>query len=213
MRKILLLSISILFGMIGYSQKIVSVSNPLEKFFQENYDSTIIYKSYNPNGNPIYIIGKKDDTIYYYYYYKLKLEFPSKNIGPYNTLLEFRSRYVDFLRKRRKDNLDIDESFFWVLTENTKKSLWEKIQSENLWNFIDDNSVELKSDFYDIVDGYASSFTLITKNKVMELSYFVPNTFSRIPKNHIRNRIVDVDGLIVNFYTQKIPYILNHISN
>ena len=213
MRKILLLSILMSFGMVGYSQKIVSVSNPLEKFFQENYDSTIIYKSYNPNDIQIYVIGKKDDTIYYYYYYKLKLEFPSKNIGPYNTLLEFRSRYVDLLRKRRKDNLDIDESFFWVLTENTKKSLWEKIQSENLWNFIDDNSVELKSDFYDIVDGYSSSFTLITINKVMELSYFVPNTFSRIPKNHIRNRIVDVDGLIVNFYTQKIPYIINHISN
>lgn len=213
MIKILLLSILMFLGMVGYSQTNDTISNPLEKFFQENYDSTIIYSSYNPNDIPLYVIGKKDDTIYYYYYYKLKLDFPSKNIGPYNTILKFRSKYIDSLRKRRKDILDIDESFFWVLTENTKNSLWEKIQSENLWNFIDDNSVELKSDFYDILDGNGSSFTLITKNKVMELSYFVPNTFPRIPKNHIRSRIVDIDGLIVNFYTQKIPYIINHISN
>ena len=48
MRKILLLSILMSFGMVGYSQKIVSVSNPLEEYFQKNYDSTIfLYKSNN----------------------------------------------------------------------------------------------------------------------------------------------------------------------
>jgi len=43
MRKILLLSILMSFGIVGYSQKIVSVSNPLEEYFQKNYDSTIFF--------------------------------------------------------------------------------------------------------------------------------------------------------------------------
>jgi hypothetical protein len=54
MRKIFLLSIFILFGIVGYSQKIVSVSNPLEKILQntvlpkkiiivdQNYDNVSI---------------------------------------------------------------------------------------------------------------------------------------------------------------------------
>jgi len=52
MRKIFFLSILMLIGMVGFSQKIVSVSNPLEKFFQENYDSTIMFEHKNiSNGN------------------------------------------------------------------------------------------------------------------------------------------------------------------
>ena len=43
MRKILLLLILMFFGIVGYSQTNDTISNPLEKFFQENYDSTIIY--------------------------------------------------------------------------------------------------------------------------------------------------------------------------
>ena len=57
MRKILLLSIIMFFGMVGYSQKIVSVSNPLEKILQNDFDSTIIYSiSSNWDNSPNYFI-------------------------------------------------------------------------------------------------------------------------------------------------------------
>ena len=61
MRKILLLSIIMFFGMVGYSQKIVSVSNPLEKILQNDFDSTIIYLIHsNWDNSPNYfIISKK----------------------------------------------------------------------------------------------------------------------------------------------------------
>ncbi len=155
-------------------------------------------------------MGKKEDTIYYYYYYNNKLEFPSKNIGPYNSKLydKFISKYIDGLRKSRKSKMDINDSFFWVLTETSKNSLWEKIQSENLWIFIDDENEEMKFDFNTVLDGHNSYFYLITKDNVINLSYFVPDLFPRIPDNHIRNRIVDVDKLIFNFYRQKIPYLI-----
>lgn len=66
MRKILLLSILMLIGMVGYSQKIVSVSNPLEEYFQKNYDSTIFYYSSNSVGPFIYIISKKGHKLFNY---------------------------------------------------------------------------------------------------------------------------------------------------
>ncbi len=209
MRKIFLLAILVFLGMVGYSQTNDTISSPLEKFFQENYDSTIIHGSYNTYNNPVFIMGKKEDTIYYYYYNN-KLEFPSKNIGPYNSKLydKFISKYIDGLRKSRKSKMDINDSFFWVLTETSKNSLWEKIQSENLWIFIDDENEEMKFDFSTVLDGHNSYFYLITKDKVINLSYFVPDLFPRIPDNHIRNRIVDVDKLIFNFYRQKIPYLI-----
>ena len=52
MKKIVSLSILLFFGIVGYSQKIVSVSNPLEEYFQKNYDSTIMTEQkYISNGN------------------------------------------------------------------------------------------------------------------------------------------------------------------
>ena len=60
MRKILLLSILMSFGMVGYSQKVVSVSNPLEKILQNDFDSTIIYSTYsNWDISPNYFIISK----------------------------------------------------------------------------------------------------------------------------------------------------------
>ena len=46
MKKLILILVLGLLEVSGYSQKIVSVSNPLEEYFQKNYDSTIfLYKS------------------------------------------------------------------------------------------------------------------------------------------------------------------------
>ncbi len=49
-------------GIVGYSQKIVSVSNPLEKVLQNDFDSTIIYSIHsNWDNSPNYfIISKKN---------------------------------------------------------------------------------------------------------------------------------------------------------
>jgi hypothetical protein len=43
MREKFLLSILLILSVVGYSQSYDTISNPLEKFFQENYDSTLIY--------------------------------------------------------------------------------------------------------------------------------------------------------------------------
>ena len=60
--------------MVGYSQKIVSVSNPLEEYFQKNYDSTIFYYSSNSIGPFIYIISKKGNKLFNYKYHNTTFE-------------------------------------------------------------------------------------------------------------------------------------------
>ena len=70
MRKIVLLSTLMFFVLFGYSQKIVSVSNPLEKILQNDFDSTIIYSIHsNWDNSPNYfIVSKKSNVIYFYRY-------------------------------------------------------------------------------------------------------------------------------------------------
>lgn len=68
MKKLILLSILMFFGMVVYSQKYDTISNPLEKFFQDNYDSTIIYhlNSNTKENKKYYILSRKGDKLYYY---------------------------------------------------------------------------------------------------------------------------------------------------
>jgi hypothetical protein len=72
MRKTLLLSTLIFFGTVGYSQTNDTISNPLEKFFQENYDSTIIneYRSGSDGNFTMFITTRKGDKLYNYKYYQ-----------------------------------------------------------------------------------------------------------------------------------------------
>ena len=67
--KILFTTLILFFCFNSYSQKIDSVSNPLEEYFQKNYDSTIFYYSSQSVGPFIYIISKKGDKLYNYKYH------------------------------------------------------------------------------------------------------------------------------------------------
>ena len=68
MKKIILLTIILKISFNGFSQEIISASNPLEEILQKDFDSTILYshskwKSYSPN---YLIIAKKDSLVYFY---------------------------------------------------------------------------------------------------------------------------------------------------
>ena len=147
-------TLSILFLLVclnSYSQTKDSISNPLEKFFHDNFDSTIFYHtfSYFKNNPDFYIVGKKDDTIYYYHYDKHPTQEPSKLSGPFKSGLQmfFVNRFINNRRfSKIYPKIDLDDNFFWVNTEVSKGSLWERIQTENLWNFIDDRSELLKKE-------------------------------------------------------------------
>jgi hypothetical protein len=65
MKNLFIFSIFLLSSICGYSQTNDTISNPLEKFFQENYDSTIIYylKSNSEKNEKYYILSRKKDTL------------------------------------------------------------------------------------------------------------------------------------------------------
>ncbi len=213
-------TLSILFLLVclnSYSQTKDSISNPLEKFFHDNFDSTIFYHtfSYFKNNPDFYIVGKKDDTIYYYHYDKHPTQEPSKLSGPFKSGLQmfFVNRFINNRRfSKIYPKIDLDDNFFWVNTEVTKGSLWEKIQTENLWNFVDDRSELLKNEpSLDVLDGGGCSFKLITTDKVISLSYWNPDVYPKDNKNHIRNKIVEIGGLLNDYYsTHKIKYGVYH---
>ena len=68
MRKILLLSILMCLGMVGYSQNIIKKNISKEDYKLKYYDSTLIirYSSGDSFNNPIFFVkGREKDTIYY----------------------------------------------------------------------------------------------------------------------------------------------------
>lgn len=214
MRKLHLLLVILLCGILGYSQKNDTISNPLERFFQENYDSSIFYHSYNvfENKPEYYILGKKDDTIYYYHYYKSPTQQPTRKVGPSNSGLInfFIERYnINSRLSESQSKISLDDNFYWVKTEILKGSTWETIQNQNLWNLKDDSDEILKQDVNrEVIDGKGCFFKLITNDKVNKLTYWNPDLYPKSNKNNIRNRIVEIERIIDKFYsTNKVQFL------
>jgi hypothetical protein len=202
MRKIFLLSIFILFGIVGYSQKIVSVSNPLEKILQNDFDSSIIYSIKNNwDSSPNYfIISKISDKIYFYRY---SINHKSYNGGgvfsPRKS--ELSNKLIDVDVKFKMIEPDINPYFKWIDTELEDSSIWREIIKYELWNLTDDRNIKIKSDIkFEIYDGVGLEFKLITKDKIIQLNYYEPEFYNQEDFNQSRDNIVKIEKIIRGFY-------------
>ncbi len=210
MRKMLLLFILMFLGIIGFSQKIVSVSNPLEKFFQENYDSTIIYykKSNSEKNEKYYILSRKKDTLYYYLYNSVYLR---DGINTDKNTDQFSKSFFE------------GNSYLHLIPSDTitnKESLWSKIQKINLWNIIDDKNDIEREDYkkkkftskgqkeihnliYKSRKDEKHFFKLITNNKIIKLEYnelFISDYVNEsITRKNIGNLILYIN-MVFNTY-------------
>ena len=178
MRKIFLLSILMCLGMVGYSQKYDTISNPLEKFFQDNYDSTIIYhlNSNTKENKKYYILSRKGDKLYYYLCDSVFIsdsKNTDKNLDQY---VKSNDKGNNYLHLIPSDSISNKESF------------WYEIQKINLWNIIDDKNDIVREDYkkkkftskgerevhsviYKSRKGEKHFFKLITKNRIIKLEY------------------------------------------
>ena len=205
----------------GYSQKIVSVSNPLEEYFQKNYDSTIfLYKS-NKIEPFIYIISKKGNKLYNYRYIYSTYEdlgvLDKKfELGPLNK--ELKDFFTNRLEKFKKSKPSINQYFTYFDTDSisnikiTKEShyykegevnvvyspLWLLLQNFDLWNLSDQSNDDLGK--YNLSntptkDNEKDIFKLITKNEVKKLEY---KKLDRpyIEKNELRKKISNIIEII-----------------
>jgi hypothetical protein len=210
MKKLFIISIFLLSSICGYSQTNDTISNPLEKFFQENYDSTIIYylKSNSEKNEKYYILSRKKDTLYYYLYNSVYLR---DGINTDKNTDQFSKSFFE------------GNSYLHLIPSDTitnKESLWSKIQKINLWNIIDDKNDIEREDYkkkkftskgqkeihtliYKSRKDEKHFFKLITNNKIIKLEYnelFISDYVNEsITRKNIGNLILYIN-MVFNTY-------------
>ena len=214
MKRVLFVILLLNFFCIGYSQKIVSVSNPLEEYFQKNYDSTIFYYSSQSVGPFIYIISKKGDKLYNYKYHNTTFEdvgisYEKDEIGPLDN--ELRNVFTSRLEKFKKTKPSINQYFRFFDTDsisnikimkmssNGKKGrveqiyspLWIILQNFNLWSLKDESNEGLRNSVDS--NGFNSKdiFVLISKGQVKKLEYRKLDRPSD-EKNELRKKVSEI---------------------
>jgi hypothetical protein len=129
MKKLFIISIFLLSSICGYSQKNDTISNPLEKFFQDNYDSTIIneFRKGSDGNYTMFITTRKGDKLYNYKYYQYTpYGYPNEvinnssfidtsDIGP---LKKLKFSELIKLEKYKNTKPNIKEYFYWYGTES-----------------------------------------------------------------------------------------------
>jgi len=213
MRKILLLSILMCFGMVGYSQKIVSVSNPLEEYFQKNYDSTIFYYSSNSVGPFIYIISKKGHKLFNYKYHNTTFEdvgvsYNEYEVGPLDK--DLKNIFISRLEKFKKTKPSINQYFRFFDSDSTNNiktmkmsyygkegevdeiysPLWIILQNFNLWSFKDESNDGFRNSVDSNGVNSKDIFVLISKGQVKRLEYRKLNFPNE--KDELRKKVSEV---------------------
>ena len=176
MKKIILLAIILNISLNGFSQKIISAENPLEKIIQNDFDSSILYSYADRGYDPNYLIISKKDSLVYFYRYSSPLN-SSFNFGdkaPYNSNIY--SKLVDNQLKFIGTKPDINSYFSWVDIKLANESIWKDISKYKLWNFIDDDKIDSLVNICDEItyDNGFEVFKLLTKDKIIELKYDDP---------------------------------------
>lgn len=202
-------------GIVGYSQTNDTISNPLEKFFQENYDSTIIYHLNSNTKENYYISSRKGDK---FYYYLCDSVFISNRKNTDKNL----DQYV-----KRNDKGDNYLHLIYSDLITNKESVWDENHRINLWNIIDDKNdierenykikkftskgeKEIHTLIYKSRKGEKHFFKLITNNKIIKLEYnelFISDYVNEsITRKNIGNLILYINMV---FNTHKFEFNTN----
>lgn len=202
MKKIILLTIILNISFNGFSQKIISASNPLEEIFQKDFDSTILY-SYSNRGyyHKYLIIAKKDSLVYFYRYSSPLKSTLSSGYAPYNS--DTHSKLISNQLRFVETKPSINEYFSWVDTKSSNESIWKDITKYNLWNLVDSHKLDsldtiCETTTFDM--GY-EIFKLLTKDKIIQLQYYDPRGRNRDCKfNQTRDDIIKIEEIIFEYF-------------
>jgi hypothetical protein len=206
MKRIILLAIILNISLNGFSQKIISAENPLEKIIQNDFDSSILY-SYSDRGyDPNYLIISKKDTLVYFYRYSSPLNsyINFRDRAPYNSNIRSKldSNYIQFITT--KPNINSYLSAVDIKLAN--ESIWKDISKYKLWNFIDDDKIDPVGYVCDTETFHERTeiFKLLTKDKIIELKYYDPKGQNKDCKfNQTREDIIKIEEIISKFFKCK----------
>ena len=205
MKKIILLTIILKISFNGFSQEIISASNPLEEILQKDFDSTILF-SYSNRGyyHNYLIIAKKDSLVYFYRYSSPLKSTLSSGYAPYNS--DIQSKLISNQIRFVETKPSINEYFSWVDTKLASESIWRDISKYNLWNFIDDDKIDPVGYVCDTESSHEGSeiYKLLTKDKIINLNYYNPRGMNKDCKfNQTRADIIKIQEIISKFFKSK----------
>lgn len=201
MKNLLIISLFLLSSIWGYTQKIVPLSNPLEKILQNDFDSTIIYSiQSNWDNSPNYlIVSKKSNKIYFYRYSINRKTYLGRDFSPMKS--ELSKKLIHFVTDFKLTKPDINSFFKWIDTKYADSSIWKEIIKYEPWSLIDDRNIKIESNKqFDIYDGVHLEFKLITKDKIVQLKYYEPEFYNEHNFNQSRASIIKIEKIIRGFY-------------
>jgi hypothetical protein len=163
--------------------------NPLQQFFKNNYDSTIIYYPWSnwdsaPN---YYIVAKKGRDVYCFTYSCPPYKRMAGRYYPGNLNLKFMQLYNKFKAISPDTN-----NYFAAYTANynSQKSLWKQINSFGIWNLKDK---DLPNNTCVTDDGGYDTYYLITNTGVRAMEYYGVETNKECaPKDINRQKNIQI---------------------
>lgn len=146
--------------------------SPLELLFQQDFDTSVIYRSY-PSAwrteQHYFIVARKRNSTYTYAY--------TNNAIAGAKLVPQGSSLMDSLIRRHLRFFDIapaiNEFFSTIAIPAAQKdTIWNTIQRSKLWELEDDRYLRKKYSYDHSTDGGIETVTLIDKQGIKDLSYY-----------------------------------------
>lgn len=161
--------------------------NALLRFFQNNFDSTIVYHIWSSwNASPNYcIVAKKDSGIYFFTYMDPYLETPGRYF-PGNLMEKFSAAHFQFQRTEP----DTNRYFLpFKIYPTDRKKAWTDINAFHICQTADEPTIKSKCDVHD--GSHMAFFFLLTKDSIRVLDYYEPETFEKCgPTNSDRQNVI-----------------------
>lgn len=167
---------------------------PLHKFFQTNYDSTIIYHNWSSwYSAPNYIIiAKQKGNVYLFTY-----------TSPYRKLQgrpipgDLKSLY---LAEETKFQKTVPDANRYLLAQNLKQAelqnYWQQLKAQQLWN-IKSNKGESANNCM-VEDGDENTFYFISKNGIKIAEFYAPTFYEECAReNSDRQKAINVIEVLV----------------
>lgn len=195
--KTILLKIILIFSYSLLEAQIYKDTIPLQKFFRNNFDSSIIYhqwSSWYPYPK-YYIIAKKDSSVYYFTYKSGYSEIQGRYY-PAELHRKFIQEEVNF----RLTTPDTNRYFLPVYIHSSNTHLyWSQINSFDVWNL---NEVNVNINGCEVRDEGSDTYYFITIQGIKVKTFYAadfyesckPGNVNLINEIKTRNTILKIFG-------------------
>ena len=144
---------------------------PLHTFFQQNFDSTVIYQSGLSVGNgPYYLILAKQKDQVYFFTYTSPYQSAAGRYFPGNLMLHFANEEAAFRAAVPDKNRFLLPG---LVPSDTLRRYWRRLRTHRFWTVKDDQQTAFPP-LCAIDDGDHNTFFLIDRRTIRAASFYAP---------------------------------------